>query len=544
MTTTPVSGEGSSGRLAKAAMVLPAAALVGVAVHDLLQKRHAVTRNFPVLGRARFMLEHIGPELRQYIVSSNDEERPFSRDQRRWVYSSAKLQNNYFGFGTDNDVEHAAGWPVIKHRTFPDPVPVTAHHDDDRALLPAAKVLGGPRGRRHAFRPESVVNISAMSFGSLSGAAIRALNAGAAMAGSLHNTGEGGLSDHHRQGGDLVLQVGTGYFGCRDADGRLDIDALARVVASGPVRAIELKLSQGAKPGLGGVLPAAKVTPEISAIRGIPLDQDCVSPSRHSAFGSVDELLDVVEAIAAKTGVPVGIKSAVGEMSFWHQLVEQMADGQRGVDFITIDGGEGGTGAAPLIFSDSVALPFRAAFARVHAVFAEAGVADRVTFVGSGKLGLPDNALVAFALGVDLINVGREAMLAVGCIQAQKCHTDTCPTGVATQNRWLQRGLDPDLKSVRVANYIRTLRRDLLKVSHACGVEHPGLLTTDAIELMDGSLTGTSLTESTGYRPGWGVPSPDDVAATTRLMRSLAEPAERRAHGSDPVESDRTDTEG
>ncbi|SDD17701.1 FMN-binding glutamate synthase family protein [Auraticoccus monumenti] len=530
----------TSRRRARLAAALPAAALAGVAVHDLVQRRHAVLRNFPVLGRARYLLEKIGPELRQYIVAGNDEERPFSRDQRRWVYSSAKLENNYFGFGTDNDVEHGTGWPVILHRTFPDPVPVTAHHEDDRAPLPSAKVLGGPRGRRHAFRPESVVNISAMSFGSLSGAAVRAMNAGAALAGSLHNTGEGGLSEHHRQGGGLVLQIGTGYFGCRDADGRLDLDALTRVVESAPVRAIEIKLSQGAKPGLGGVLPAAKVTPEIAAIRGIPLGQDCVSPSRHSAFGDVDQMLDVVEEMAARTGLPVGVKSAVGEMSFWHRLVELMADGQRGVDFVTVDGGEGGTGAAPLIFSDSVALPFRAGFARVQAVFTEAGLAERVTFIGAGKLGLPDNALVAFALGADMVNVGREAMLAVGCIQAQKCHTDTCPTGVATQSRWLQRGLDPELKSVRLANYVRTLRRDLLKVSHACGVAHPGLITTDLIELMDGPLSSTSLTRSAGYRPGWGLPSAADRAEIVRLMTRLGEEPEHRAQGSEPVDSQRT----
>ena len=214
-------------------------------------------------------------------------------------------------------------------------------------------------------------------------------------------------------------------------------------MASAPVRAIEVKLSQGAKPGLGGLLPAAKITEEISRIRGIPMGQDCVSPSRHAEFDDVDSMLDWVERIAQETGLPVGIKSAVGEMDFWTDLAEQMSGRARGVDFITVDGGEGGTGAAPLVFTDTVALPFRVGFARVYSTFARAGLTDDVAFIGSGKLGLPDNALVAFALGADMVNVAREAMFALGCIQSQKCHTDHCPTGVATQNPWLAHGLDP-----------------------------------------------------------------------------------------------------
>lgn len=347
-----------------------ATALALVAARDLVQKKHALLRNFPVLGHARYLLETIGPELRQYIVTSNDEERPFSRDQRTWIYASAKGENNYFGFGTDNDVEHTQGHAYLKQRTFAGPLP-DAH--DPQAPLPSAKVLGGPRGRAKAFRPASVVNISAMSFGSLSGAAITALNKGAALAGTLHNTGEGGLSPYHRNGGDLVLQIGTSYFGCRNEDGSFNIDKLKDVVAGAPVKAIEIKLSQGAKPGLGGMLPGAKVTPEIAEIRGIPLGEDCASPSRHTAFGDVDSMLDFVELLAAETGLPVGIKSAVGEMEFWQELATLMARGDRGVDFVTIDGGEGGTGAAPLTFSDSVSLPFRMGFSRVYGVFAERG---------------------------------------------------------------------------------------------------------------------------------------------------------------------------
>ncbi len=482
-----------------------AAAVVGaVAVHDLAQKKHALLRNYPVLAHARYWLEEIGPELRQYIVTGNDEERPFSRDQRRWIYASAKLENNYFGFGTDSDIEHTPGYAIIKHRTFSAAVPPVLGHDAPDIGLPSAKVLGGPRGRAKAFRPASVVNISAMSFGSLSANAITALNRGAAMAGCMHNTGEGGLSPHHRQGGDLVLQIGTSYFGCRDERGRFDLARLKQVVASAPVRAIEVKLSQGAKPGLGGLLPAAKVTPEIAEIRGIPLGVDCASPSRHSAFSDVDSMLDFVELVAAETGLPVGIKSAVGAMDFWDELVAQMAKGDRGVDFVTVDGGEGGTGAAPLIFTDSVALPLRMGFSRVYGTFADAGLTDQLTFIASGKCGVPDNAVVAFALGADMVNVAREAILAIGCIQSQKCHTDRCPTGVATQDRWLAHGLDPSSKSVRCGNYVMTLRRELLKVSEAVGVAHPGLITPLDVDIMCGDYEARGLGSVYGYKDGWG----------------------------------------
>ncbi|WP_164700635.1 FMN-binding glutamate synthase family protein [Modestobacter sp. KNN46-3] len=497
-------------------------ALAGVAARDLLQREHTLLRNFPVLGRARYLLESIGPEMRQYLVAGNNEERPFTRDQRRWVYASAKKQNNYFGFGTDNDLEFTAGYPVINHRTFGHAVPATTAQAGQKTRLPSAKVLGAARGRAHAFRPQSVVNISAMSFGSLSGQAVEALNRGAALAGCLHNSGEGGVSPHHRHGGELVFQLGTAYFGCRDEHGRFDLARLKDLVASAPVRALEIKLSQGAKPGLGGVLPAAKVSAEIAATRGVPEGVDCISPSRHAEFSDTDSLLDWVELLAAETGLPVGIKSAVGDMGFWHELTELMATTDRGVDFVTIDGGEGGTGAAPLIFTDSVSLPFQLGFARVYSTFARAGLHEQVTFIGGGKLGLPDNATIAFALGCDLVNVAREAMLAIGCIQAQKCHTDTCPTGVATQNTWLAHGLDPALKSVRAATYIQTLRRDLLKVAEACGVEHPGLIDTSAVEILTGRTASRPLAEVYEYEPTWGLPSAADREQIVQLMTGEA----------------------
>lgn len=481
-------------------VVVGGGVLGGLTVYDLLQKRHAILRNFPVIGHGRYLVESIGPELRQYIVTSNDEERPFSRDQRSWIYSSSKLANNYFGFGTDNDLEYASG-PIIKHRTFPvAPTPASL----DGSLLPSAKVMGAARGRTKAFRPQSLVNISGMSYGSLSGNAIEALNRGAAIAGCLHNTGEGGLSPYHRNGGDLIFQLGTSYFGCRDKEGRFDLAQLKEVVESAPVRALEIKLSQGAKPGLGGHLPGAKVSPKIAEVRGIEVGKDCASPARHTAFTDVDSMLDFVELLAEETGLPVGIKSAVGDMTFWNQLADQMAPGDRGVDYVFVDGGEGGTGAAPMIFADSVAYPFRLAFTKVYGRFAAAGLTDDVTFIGAGRLGVPDNALVALALGVDMINVAREAMLSIGCVQAQRCHTDACPTGVATQNAWLARGLDPVSKADRAANYITALRRDLLKVAGAVGVPHPGMIGPDDIDLADGSASATPLREVYGYQPSWG----------------------------------------
>ncbi|RPE35256.1 FMN-binding glutamate synthase family protein [Kitasatospora cineracea] len=493
-----------------------AAAVAALAARDLLQKRHALLRNFPVAGHARYLLERIGPELRQYIVTSNEEERPFSRDQRSWIYASAKEENNYSGFGTEVDVAHVQGHAYLKQRTFAGPLP-DAH--DPQAPLPSAKVLGGPRGRAGAFRPSSVVNISAMSFGSLSGAAITALNEGAAQAGALHNTGEGGLSPYHcKGGGDLVLQLGTSYFGCRNEDGSFDLGKLKEVVASAPVRAIEIKLSQGAKPGLGGMLPGAKVTPEIAEIRGIPVGRDCASPSRHSAFGDADSMLDFVELLAAETGLPVGVKSAVGELGFWQELASMTARGDRGVDFVTVDGGEGGTGAAPRMFADSVSLPFRMGFSRVYGTFAELGLTDRLTFIGSGKLGLPENAAVAFALGADMVNVAREAMLSIGCIQAQKCHTDRCPTGIATQNPWLARGIDPASKATRAAVYLRTLRRELTKVSSAVGVAHPSLITPEDIEVLNGDYEARTLASVYGYKEGWGRLGPELAEEITALL--------------------------
>ncbi|MEQ8210185.1 MAG: FMN-binding glutamate synthase family protein [Lacipirellulaceae bacterium] len=475
--------------------------LLAWALHDILQKKHSILHNFPIVGHFRYWIEHIGPELRQYIVTSDNEERPFSRAQRRWVYASSKGENNYFGFGTSLDLEEHPNHLVIKHSPFPlaDPRPGDEDFDPNYAIT-SRKILGAHRGRRHAFRPESIVNISGMSFGALSGPAVEAINRGCQLAGALHNTGEGGVSPHHQHGGDLVWQIGTGYFGCRDEHGNFSLERLIEAVDKHPVRAIEIKLSQGAKPGVGGMLPAEKITPEISAIRGIPMGKDCASPPSHREFNSVDSMLDFVELIAQSTGLPVGIKSAVGELDFWNNLAEQMATTDRGVDFITIDGGEGGTGAAPRVFSDHVALPFKHGMSRVYREFARQGLQDDVTFIGSGKLGFPEQALLAFGMGCDLIAVAREAMLSIGCIQAQRCHTGFCPAGVATQNKWLMAGLDPQLKSARLANYLVSLRKELLRLSRACGVSHPAEITLEHFELLGKGMETQSAVEAFGYQ--------------------------------------------
>ena len=403
-----------------------------VAVYDICQKKHTILRNFPIIGHLRYLLESIGPELRQYIVTDNDEERPFSRDQRRWVYASAKSQNNYFGFGTDNDLELEPNYLIVKHRAFPlnSAHPGDADYDPLHAI-PCAKIMGGYRRRARAFRPDSVVYVSAMSYGSLGARAVESINKGCKLSGCLHNTGEGGVSPHHVHGAGLILQLGTAYFGSRDGAGNFCIERLVETVDRYPqIKAIEIKLSQGAKPALGGMLPKEKITQEIADTRGIPIGRDCLSPARHKVFDDADSMLDFVELVAEKTGLPVGIKSAVGEMDFWDELARLCADTERCVDFIVIDGGEGGTGASPLIFSDHVALPFKLGFSRVYRTFAERGMHDRIVWLGSGKLGFPESALFAFALGCDMIGVAREAMLSIGCIQAQRCHTGHCPAGL------------------------------------------------------------------------------------------------------------------
>ena len=349
-----------------------------------------------------------------------------------------------------------------------------------------------------------------MSYGSLGRNAISALNLGAHEAGCYHNTGEGGVSPYHALGADLMWQLGTGYFGARNPDGTFSIEKFAAECARLPqIRSVEVKLSQGAKPGKGGILPASKVTAEIAQIRGIEEGVSCLSPNGHSAFSTVDELIDFIELLADRSGLPIGIKSAIGEIAFWEELANRMASRNAGPDFIAIDGGEGGTGAAPLTFSDHVSLPFKVGFTRVYPVFQRAGIAEDIVWIGAGKLGFPDRALVALAMGCDLIHVAREAMLAIGCIQAQHCHKGNCPAGVATHSKWLQAGLDVDDKAKRFARYVKGFRKELLMLGHTLGHEHPGLVKSSQIEFSTGVNTFTALGELVGYQR--------DVPAYTQL---------------------------
>ncbi|MEM7512240.1 MAG: FMN-binding glutamate synthase family protein [Bacteroidota bacterium] len=466
--------------------------IIAVGIYDVfIQKKHTILHNFPVVGHFRYLLESIGPELRQYIVASNREELPFNRSQRSWVYASSKKQNNYQGFGTDQDI-HSPGHIFINSRLLPKVLPEDHPNRSWKDAIPSAKVLGEYHKRKRPFRPASIVNISAMSYGSLSKAAVTALNKGAIKAGCYHNTGEGGLSPYHSYGADVVFHFGTGYFGVRDEKGNFSMDKMKALVENNPfIRAIEVKLSQGAKPGKGGVLPGKKITKEIAEIRGVEMGKDVLSPASHSAFSNVEELITFVEEIADATGLPVGIKSAVGKVDQWITLADAMKRRGEGPDFIAIDGGEGGTGAAPPSFANHVSLPFMYAFSEVYRLFEERELTDRLAFIAAGKLGFPSGTMMAFSMGADMINVAREAMMSIGCIQAQICHTNSCPAGVATQKKWLQAGLKPELKSERFSNYVRTLRKEVLEITHACGYEHPTEMNMEDVRLSMGDNHAT-----------------------------------------------------
>lgn len=471
-----------------------------VALHDLVQTRHTVLRIYPVIGHFRFLLESIGPELRQYWVADDREEAPFNRAERGWVYATAKGQNNLLGFGTTETL-YGIGYPIIKNKAVPFPESEAQYDPHDPALIPCLKVMGESHGRRRSWRPTSVVNISSMSFGALGRNAISALNKGAGIGGCYHDTGEGGLSPYHLFGADVIFQIGTAYFGARDLEGKFSLDVLAEKVETHPqVRAICVKLSQGAKPGKGGLLPGAKVVQEIADTRGIPVGKDCKSPNAHAEFSSPAEMVDFIERIAERTGLPVGIKAAIGDLTFWRELAEIMAREKRGPDFIQVDGGEGGTGAAPMTYADHVSLPFKLAFARVYEIFLGAGITRDVVWIGSGKLGFPDRAVIAFAMGCDLVAIAREAMLSIGCIQSRSCHTGQCPSGVATMNEWRQRGLDVDGKALRFGTFIRGFRRELISLSHTAGYEHPAQFKGCDIEFSIGVNKFMPLDDVLGYQ--------------------------------------------
>jgi glutamate synthase domain-containing protein 2 len=454
-----------------------------IAIRDVFQRKHTIIRNYPLVGHFRYFLESIGPELRQYLVANNREELPFNRIERGWVYASSKNENNYEGFGTDRDI-YSHQHIFVNNAMFPFKIEKDHPNAIDKTFLPCAKVMGAYNKRRKPYRPASVINVSAMSFGSLSAKAIESINKGVKIAHAYHNTGEGGLSPYHCNGGDVVFHFGTGYFGVRSEDGNFSMEKMKKLVEDNPfIRAIEVKLSQGAKPGKGGVLPGEKITHEIAEIRGVEVGKTVLSPPNHKAFSTIPEMVDFIEAIAEETGLPVGIKAAIGKLEQWEELADIMLKTGKGPDFIAVDGGEGGTGAAPPSFADHVSLPWVYGFGDLYKLFKDKGLTERIVFIGSGKLGFPAKAAMAFAMGADCINVAREAMMSIGCIQAQVCHTNRCPTGIATQSKWLQRGIDITLKSERLAQYFKTFRKELVEITHAAGYEHPCEFTMKDIEV-------------------------------------------------------------
>ena len=475
--------------------------LAVVAVKDIFfTPAHTIKHNFPIVGHLRYWLESIGPEMRQYFVANNREELPFNRIERGWIYASAKKENNYEGFGTDRDV-YVHHHIFVKNQMLAFKMGPDHPNATDLSFMPCAKVMGLAHGREKPYRPGSVINVSAMSFGSLSATAVKAMNLGVSKCQAYHNTGEGGLSPYHNQGGDVVFHFGTGYFGVRDESGNFSMDKMKALVQENQcIKAIEVKLSQGAKPGKGGVLPAKKITREIAGIRGVPMGKDVLSPPTHSAFSTVSELYDFVEALADATGLPVGIKGAIGKTDMWEELADLMVEKGKGPDFITIDGGEGGTGAAPPSFADHVSLPWVYGFSTIYSLFRKHGLCERVVFIGSGKLGFPAKAAMAFAMGADCINVAREAMMSIGCIQAQICHTNRCPSGVATQSKWLQKGISVPLKSDRLAQYFKTFRKELVEITHAAGYEHPCQFMMSDIQLnVDDDFLHTDLKSTYEY---------------------------------------------
>ncbi len=436
--------------------------LVLVGVRDLTQTRQAIRRNYPLLSHFRFFFERIRPEIRQYLLEDDTEELPFSRVQRSIIYQRAKNEVDKRPFGTQLDV-YAPQYEWINHSIAPTDPP---SHDF------RIEIGGAQCAKPYSA---SVFNISAMSFGALSANAVRALNAGAKRGGFFHDTGEGSISRYHREmGGDLVWEIGSGYFGCRNADGSFSRERFRENAAFDAVKMIEVKLSQGAKPGHGGVLPGAKVTPEIAEARGVPVGVDCVSPARHSAFSTPRGLLEfVAELRQLSGGKPTGFKLAIGHPWEWFGIAKAMHETGLIPDFIVIDGGEGGTGAAPLEFTDHVGAPLREALMLVHNTLVGLGLRERVKLGASGKIVTAFDIARTLALGADYCNSARGFMFALGCIQAQSCHTGRCPTGVTTQDALRQRALVVPDKSERVHQFHLNTLKALRELIAAAGLEHP-----------------------------------------------------------------------
>lgn len=437
-------------------------------VYDLYQPKHSIVRNYPVFGRLRYFMEDLRPKIYQYFVESDTNGKPYSRLNRSLIYQRAKKENDTIPFGTQFDV-YENGYEWLSHS-----ISAISHHE----LNSNPRVMVGGPDCKLPYSA-SIFNISAMSFGSLSKNAVLALNGGAKMGGFAHNTGEGGISDYHElPGGDLIWQIGTGYFGCRNQDGTFNFDAFAERSKTPNVRMIEIKLSQGAKPGHGGILPARKVTPEIARIRLVKVGEDVLSPPGHKAFTTPMEMLQFVKKLRDLSGgKPIGIKLCIGRRSEFYAICKAMVESNIYVDFITVDGGEGGTGASPQEFSNSVGMPLREGLAFVYDVLTGFDLKKHIRIIASGKVSSGFDLVKNIALGADLCNSARGMMFALGCIQALECNSNTCPTGVATQDESLMKGLVVEDKTVRVYNYHKLTVASAVELLGAAGLREPSQLT-------------------------------------------------------------------
>jgi glutamate synthase domain-containing protein 2 len=463
-------------------LLLVLAVAAALFVYDRLQTQNAILRNFPVIGHTRKWLQHFGVFFRRYFSAADREELPFNRAQRQWVHFASVNADNTRAFGSTRDMR-VEGMPFFVNAPFP---PL-----GEKAVAPRPLLIGPYARQPYSHAP--FFNISAMSFGALSAPAVRALSRGAAKAGIWMDTGEGGLAPYHLEGGcDIVFEIGTAKYGVRTGDGKLDDDKLRAVCAHPEVKMVSVKLSQGAKPGLGGLLPGAKVTPEIAAIRGIPVGEDSVSPNRHPEISNVYELLDFIGHVREVTGLPVGFKAVLGGVDWIQEMCTEIH--RRGLpsapDFIIIDGSEGGTGAAPQTTMDGVGLPLREALPMLVDTLVEEGLRERIRVVCAGKCITAYEVAWALAMGADFVNSARGFMFALGCIQAMRCNKNTCPTGITTQDPRLQRGLVVMDKAVRVANYARNLMREVGTIAHSCGVDDPrGLRREHCRVVVDGGLS-------------------------------------------------------
>jgi len=500
-------------------------ALVGL--NDLTQEKHTLRRNYPLLAWWRYFLESIGPEIRQYFIESDNDERPFSRQQRSIVYQRAKNALDKRPFGSQLDL-YADKYEWINHSLVPTDIP---SHD-------FRITIGASRAKPYSA---SVFNISAMSFGSLSANAIRALNEGARRGNFYHDTGEGSISTYHREnGGDLVWEIGSGYFGCRDADGRFNEENFVRNATGEQVKMIEVKLSQGAKPGHGGVLPGVKVSPEISEARGVPIGVDCVSPSRHSAFSTPQGLLEFVDRLRTLSGgKPTGFKLAIGHPWEWFAVAKAMHETGILPDFIVVDGGEGGTGAAPLEFTDHVGAPLREALLLVHNTLVGLNLRQHVRIGAAGKVVTAFDIARTLALGADWCNAARGYMFALGCIQSLSCHTDRCPTGIATQNQRRQDALIVPDKATRVHQFHENTLMALRELMAAAGLNHPDELGPEHIIrrvsstevrslsvlhrfMHPGELLGGEIPDHPAFRMFWPDARADSFAPPARVQEMRA----------------------